>query len=88
MATMLIVHEIDDLDHWLSSPMRAQLLGPLGYTVRTFVDAKDEHQVALILEGPQLGQDDLDKMLQSQDMVNGMKHDGVRPETMRMLVER
>ena len=29
MATMLILHDVDDVDHWLNSPKREELFGPL-----------------------------------------------------------
>ena len=38
MPTLLIFHEVDDVDHWLASPRREEFFGPLGITARTFVD--------------------------------------------------
>ena len=38
MTTVMIFHEVDDVDHWLRSPKREEFFGPLGMTVRTFVD--------------------------------------------------
>jgi hypothetical protein len=38
MATYLAFHEVDDVDHWLSSPKREEVFGPLGITIRTFKD--------------------------------------------------
>lgn len=45
MATLLIFHEVDDVDHWLSSPRRQELFGPIGMTVRTFVDPRKTNRV-------------------------------------------
>jgi hypothetical protein len=38
MRTVLIVHEVDDVDSWLAPPGRREMFGPLGITARTFVD--------------------------------------------------
>ena len=37
MVTVMLLHDVDDVDHWLSSPRRMELFGALGMTVRTFV---------------------------------------------------
>jgi hypothetical protein len=47
-------HEVDDVDRWLSSPKRRQFLGPLGFTVRTFVNPAKTNRVGLIVEGGDL----------------------------------
>jgi len=46
MPVLLIVHDVDDVDHWLKSPKRQELFGPRGFTVRTFVDAGTRRQPA------------------------------------------
>ena len=38
MATYVITHEVDDVEHWLSSPKREEVFGPIGITVRPFHD--------------------------------------------------
>ena len=30
MATYLITHEVDDVEHWWNSPKREEVFGPLG----------------------------------------------------------
>ena len=86
MATLVAFHEVDDVEHWLASPKREAVFGPLGITVRTFVDPEGSNRVGLIVEIPDL--EVFDKVMQSQEAADAMKHDGVRPETMLMLVER
>ena len=86
MATLVAFHEVDDVEHWLASPKREAVFGPLGITVRTFVDPEGSNRVGLIVEIPDM--DAFDKVMQSQEAADAMKHDGVRPETMLMLVER
>ena len=36
MATYVITHEVDDVEHWLTSPKREELFGPMGIAIRTF----------------------------------------------------
>jgi hypothetical protein len=35
VRTLMIFHEVDDVDHWLKSPKRQEIFGPLGITART-----------------------------------------------------
>ena len=50
MATLMIFHEVDDVEHWLASPKREELFGPLGITVRTFRDPQGSHGNPVIQE--------------------------------------
>ena len=54
MATYVITHEVDDVEHWLSSPKREEVFGPMGITVRTFRDPGGSNRAALIAEIPDL----------------------------------
>ena len=74
MATMIVFHEVNDVDHWLASPKREEFFGPRGMTARTFIDPEQANRVGLIVEAP-----DVDTFQRA--------HDGVRPETVVMLVE-
>ncbi len=85
MATLLIFHEVDDVDHWLSSPRRQELFGPMGMTVRTFVDPEKSNRVGLIVEVPDM--DTFQRMMESEAAADAMKFDGVRRDTILMLVE-
>jgi hypothetical protein len=85
MATLLIFHEVDDVDHWLGSPRRQELFGPLGMTVRTFVDPEKTNRVGLIVEVPDM--DTFQRMMESEAAADAMKFDGVRPDTLLVLVE-
>jgi hypothetical protein len=83
MATMLILHDVDDVDHWLNSPKREELFGPLGITARPFRGAEGSHQVGLIAEIPDL--EEWQQALQSGAGAEAMRFDGVRPETLVIL---
>lgn len=86
MATLLVFHEVDDVDHWAASPKREEFFGPMGITHRTFRDPEGSNRVGVIFEGV----DDLaafEKGLQTEEAAEAMKYDGVRPETIVTLVE-
>lgn len=86
MATHLIFHEVDDVEHWLRSRKREEVFGPLGITVRPFHDPQGSNRVGLIAEIPDMAT--LQEFMQSKEAADAMKHDGVRPETMLILDER
>ena len=85
MPTMVVFHEVDDVDHWLASPKREEFFGPRGMTVRTFRDPEGSNRVGLIVEVPDM--ETFEHAMQSPDVLEGGKEDGVRFETMVMLVE-
>jgi hypothetical protein len=83
MPTLLAFHEVDDVDHWLSSPKREEVFGPLGITVRTFRDPEASNRVGLIADVPDMAA--FEAVMQSEAGVDAMKFDGVRPETLLIL---
>ena len=85
MATVMIVHEVDDVDHWLASSKRDEVFGPMGIAIRTFVDPDKTNQVGLIAEIPDM--DAYREVMASEAAADAMKIDGVRPETLVVLVE-
>ena len=84
MTTVIGYHEVDDSTHWLASPKRQELFGPLGITHRTFLDPENPHRVAVLFEVPDMAA--FHAVIQSADGAEAMKHDGVRPDTLVMLV--
>ena len=85
MTTLLIIHEVDDVDHWRTSTKREDYFGPLGITARTFVHPDKPNQVGLIVECPSL--EAFQESLQGEGAAEAMKFDGVRSETLQMFVE-
>jgi hypothetical protein len=83
METVLVFHEVDDVDHWLASPKRDEFFGPRGMTVRTFRDPEGSNRVGLIVEVPDM--DTWREALQSEEAAEAMKYDGVRRETLLAL---
>jgi len=85
MATMLVFHEVDDVDHWAASTKREELFGPMGITARTFRDPAGSNRVGLIVETPDL--ETWQKALQTEAAAEAMKHDGVHPDTVVGFIE-
>ena len=86
MPTVIAHHDIKDKDHWLASPKREELFGPLGVTnIRTFVNPQNPTQVAIMMDVPDM--DAVMGAMQTQDAADAMEYDGVLPETLVILVE-
>lgn len=85
MATYLVFHEVDDVEHWKNSPKREEVFGPLGISARIFTDPQGSKRVGLIVEIPDVAA--WQEFMQTEEAARAMKHDGVRPETILMLSE-
>jgi hypothetical protein len=85
MATYVITHEVDDVDHWLNSPKREEVFGPIGVSVRTFRDPEGSNKTALIAEIPDM--EAFQEFMKSDAAADAMKQDGVNSETLLVLSE-
>lgn len=85
MATYLITHDVDDVEHWWTSPKREEVFGPLGITVRTFRDPAGSNKVGLIAEIPDFNA--FREFMQSEEAAAAIEHDGVRADTLLVLEE-
>ena len=85
METLLVFHEVDDVDHWVASAKREEFFGPLGITARAFRDPEGSNRVGLLVEVPSMSV--WEEALQTEAAAEAMKYDGVRPETILGLVE-
>jgi len=85
VATYVIFHEVDDVEHWLRSPKRQEVFGPMGITGRLFTDPTNANRVGLIVEIPDF--EAFQQFMQTREAAEAMKHDGVRPQTLVMLEE-
>lgn len=87
MPAVIAHHEVKDTEHWLSSPKREEVLGPLGASnIRTFVDRQNPRQVAVLMDVA-----DLDALMEAlasppPELAEAMEYDGVLPETLSILV--
>ena len=85
MTTVLAVHEVTDVAHWLSSSKRAEFFGAHGMTVRTFVNPGGGNRVGVIIDNVP-SHEVLTEALQGADGAEAMKHDGVHPDTVELFV--
>jgi hypothetical protein len=87
MPTVIGHHDISKgKDHWLTSPKREELFGPLGVSnIRTFVNPQDPTKVAVLMDVADM--DALMAAMQSAEAAEAMAHDGVVPESLVILVE-
>ena len=86
MPTIVAHHDIKDKAHWLASPRRKELFGPLGITnIRTFVDPQKPTRVAVLMDVPDMSA--LAAAMKSKAAADAMAYDGVLPETLVILVE-
>ena len=86
MPTVIGYHDVKDREHWLASPKREEVFGPLGVTnIRTFVDPQNTSRVAVLMDVADL--DVVMGAMQSEAMTDAMAYDGVVPETLVILVE-
>jgi hypothetical protein len=85
MATYVITQEVNDVEHWLSSPKREEVFGPMGITVRRFRDPDGSRTTALIAEIPDM--EAFQEVMRSEAAADAMKHDGVDPRTLHVFSE-
>jgi hypothetical protein len=86
MPTVIAHHDVKDKDHWLASPVREEVFGPLGVTnIRTFVDPQNPTQVAVLMDVADM--DVVMGAMESEAMAQAMEQDGVLPDTLVILVE-
>jgi hypothetical protein len=86
MPTVMAYHDVKDKDHWLASPKREEVFGPLGVTnIRTFVDPQNPTRVGVLMDIADL--DVVMAAMENQEMADAMAYDGVLPETLVLLVE-
>jgi len=87
MPTVIAYHDVSDTEHWLASPKREEVFGPLGVrNIRTFVNPDNPTKVGVLMDISDM--DAVMSFMQGQEAADAMSHDGVQPETLVMLVEQ
>ena len=87
MPTVMAYHDVKDTEHWLASPKREEIFGPLGVTnIRTFVDPEKPTRVGLLMDVADM--DAVMATMETEEGAEAMAYDGVMPETLVILVER
>lgn len=86
MPTVIAHHEVKDVDHWLASPKREEVFGPLGVTnIRTYVNPQNRSHVGLSMDIADM--DAMMAFMQTPEAAAAMEYDGVIAETLVLLVE-
>ena len=86
MPTVIGYHDVKDTDHWLASPKREEVFGPVGVTnIRTFVDPTNRTRVGVLMDVPDM--DAVMAAMETQEGADAMAYDGVVRETLVILVE-
>ena len=90
MTTVIIFHEVKNGDQWAESwrkgkGSRHELFGTLGIKAKTFRDPKNPDSTGVFLEVPDMAK--LQAFLQTDEAKKAMAEDGLKVDTMRMLVE-
>lgn len=86
MPTVIGYHDVEDTQHWLASPKRAEFFGALGVSnIRTFVDPQNPTRVAVLMDVPDM--DAVMEAMQTEAAADAMKHDGVVADSLVILVE-
>ncbi|MBB4234559.1 hypothetical protein [Rhizobium esperanzae] len=86
MPTIMICHDVKDTKHWLASPVRKQVLEPVGVTnIRTFTDPRMSNHVGLVMDVADM--EKLMAFMQTKAAADAMASDGVLPETLMFLVQ-
>ena len=85
MPKLIVTHEVDDVAHWLASPKRAEVFGSVVSNIRTYVDPQNPNQVGLSMDVSDM--DAFQAVMESDAGAAAMQHDGVRPETLVILIE-
>jgi hypothetical protein len=86
MPKVVVSHDVDDTEHWLSQTTREEIFGSLGVTnIQTYTNPDKPTQVALTLDVPDL--DALMKALDSPEAAEAMKADGVHADSLTFFIE-
>lgn len=85
MPKLIATHEVDDVAHWLASPKRAEVFGAFATDIRTYVDPQHPNRVGLSMDVSDM--DAFQAVMESNAGAAAMQHDGVRPETLVILIE-
>ncbi len=86
MPKLIATHEVNDVEHWLASPKRAEVFASVATNICTYVDPTHPNRVGVSMEVDDLSA--FEAMVKSEVGAEAMKHDGVRPETLVVLIER
>jgi hypothetical protein len=90
MTTLIAFHEVHDGDHWVrawhgGAGSRQEMFGRIGTTARIFRDPDHPNLTGLIFEVPDM--DRFQAFMATDEVVQAMKEDRLKVETVRVLGE-
>ena len=90
MATVIIFHEVKNGENWAEAwrkgrGSRHEMFDKVGIKARTFRDPTNPDSTGVILEVPDIAK--CRAFLESDEAKKAMAEDGLKVDTMRMLVE-
>ena len=86
MPMVIAYHEIDDREHWLASPKREEFFLTLSASASERSSTR-RTRIALALLADVPDMDAFQTAMRSQEAADAMAHDGVRADTLIVLVE-
>jgi hypothetical protein len=82
---VIATHEVDDLEHWFSSPKRAEFFEQRGMKVTAFRQpGGNETYCAVLIETPDI--ETLQAALETDEARAAEAHDGVHADTIKIFV--
>ncbi|MDN5252258.1 hypothetical protein QWJ17_12285 [Betaproteobacteria bacterium LSUCC0117] len=86
MPLVIGTHDVEDVQKWLSSPLRQQVFEANGIKCTPFTDPQGSNSTALLFDVPDM--EAFQKLMESDGSKAAAKSDGVIYETLRVFVER
>ena len=85
MMKVIATHDVDDVQHWFDSPKRAEFFEARGMKATAFRDPTGtSSSVAVLIETPDM--ETLEKALAEPEASEAENYDGVRVDTIRILL--
>lgn len=84
MITVMVMHEVEDVDFWLASPRRKDFFATLGVRHSNFIDPLGSNLVGMIIQVPDMAT--LLANINSAENVAAMNQDRVIRSTIRILL--
>jgi hypothetical protein len=82
---VIATHQVDDVEHWLNSPKRAQFFEKHGMQATAFRQPGGEEKlVAVLIETPDMKT--LESALATEEAKEAERHDGVHEPTIKIFV--
>ena len=90
MPTIIVFHEVEDGEIWAKAwrkgaGSRHEMFDKIGIKCRTFRDPNDHNSTGVMAEVPDMKK--FEELLASDEGQKAMAEDGVKVESLRMLVE-